>query len=41
MKEEDMKEIAKIIDLALNEANDRDMIKDKVKKLCARFPLYE
>lgn len=41
MKEEDMKEIAEIIDLALNEANDRNMIKDKVKKLCARFPLYE
>jgi len=41
MKEEDMKEIAKIIDLALNEANDRDIIKDRVKKLCDRFPLYE
>lgn len=40
MKEEEMKEIAEIITLALDESVDRDMIKEKVSKLCERFPLY-
>ncbi|MDR7869861.1 MAG: serine hydroxymethyltransferase [Tissierellaceae bacterium] len=40
MKEEEMKEIAEIITLALDENNDRESIKDKVSKLCDRFPLY-
>ncbi|WP_425446010.1 serine hydroxymethyltransferase [Dethiothermospora halolimnae] len=41
MKEEDMKEIAEIIALALDESKDRDMVKAKVKTLCDKFPLYE
>ncbi|MCF6461368.1 serine hydroxymethyltransferase [Clostridium sp. Cult3] len=41
MKEEEMKEIAKIIDLALDESNDRELVKNKVLELCSRFPLYE
>ena len=40
MKEEDMKEIAEIITLALDESIDRETIKEKVSKLCERFPLY-
>ena len=40
MKEEEMKEIAEIINLALNEENSREDIKARVKKLCDRFPLY-
>ena len=41
MKENDMKEIAEIISLALDENNDREVVKEKVLKLCKRFPLYE
>lgn len=41
MKEAEMKEIAEIIDLALNESVDREKVKGKVKNLCDRFPLYE
>lgn len=41
MKEEDMKEIAEIISLALDEENNRDDIRNKVKKLCDKYPLYE
>lgn len=40
MKEEEMKEIAEIINLALNEDNPREDIVERVKKLCNRFPLY-
>lgn len=40
MKEEEMKEIAKIITLALDESKDREPIKERVAKLCDRFPLY-
>ena len=40
MKEEQMKEIAEIITLALDESIDRKEIQDKVSKLCERFPLY-
>lgn len=40
MKEEEMKEIAQIITLALDEISDREAIKEKVSKLCERFPLY-
>ncbi|NLN14988.1 MAG: serine hydroxymethyltransferase [Tissierellia bacterium] len=40
MKEEEMKEIAEIISLALDERNDREAIKERVAKLCERFPLY-
>lgn len=40
MKEEQMVEIAEIINLTLDESNDRDMIKERVKKLCDSFPLY-
>lgn len=41
MKENDMNDIAEIMSLALDENNDRDVIKEKVLKLCKRFPLYE
>ncbi|QIB26516.1 serine hydroxymethyltransferase [Caloranaerobacter azorensis] len=41
MKEEQMVEIAEIINLTLDESNDRNMIKERVKKLCDSFPLYE
>lgn len=40
MKEEQMKEIAEIITLALDESIDRKEIQEKVSKLCERFPLY-
>ena len=36
-----MKEIAEIIDLALDEKNDRKEVKQKVLDLCKKFPLYE
>lgn len=39
MKEEDMKRIAEIIDLALDENNDREEIRAKVIDLCNVFPL--
>ncbi|WP_026893948.1 serine hydroxymethyltransferase [Clostridiisalibacter paucivorans] len=41
MNEEDMKVIAEIIALTLDENNDRDNIKDMVSKLCKKYPLYE
>ena len=40
MKEEDMEEIAEIINLALDEESPREEIKERVKKLCDKFPLY-
>lgn len=40
MKEEEMNKIAEIIDMALDEAQDREEIREKVKQLCDRFPLY-
>ncbi len=40
MKEAEMKEIAYLISLALDEKYDRDMIIGKVHQLCDRFPLY-
>ncbi len=40
MKEDEMREIAEIMDLALNESNDREPILERVVKLCDRFPLY-
>jgi glycine hydroxymethyltransferase len=40
MKEDEMREIAEIMDLALNESNDRESILERVIKLCDRFPLY-
>ena len=39
--EEDMKVIAEIFDLALNESVDRDEVKAKVKGLCDKYPLYK
>lgn len=41
MKEEEMKEIAYLINLALDEKYDRDIIRAKVHHLCERFPLYK
>ncbi|RKD34636.1 serine hydroxymethyltransferase [Thermohalobacter berrensis] len=41
MKEEQMKEIADIISLTLDENNDREEIKERVKTLCEEFPLYK
>ena len=40
MKEEDMMEIAEIMTLALDESNDRDAIRARVKELCKKHPLY-
>ncbi|HSH34749.1 serine hydroxymethyltransferase [Schnuerera sp.] len=40
MKEEEMKKIAEIIDLALDENNSREEVKEKVLELCKDFPLY-
>lgn len=40
MKEDEMKEIAAIITLTLDEDNDREAIKDRVNRLCEKFPLY-
>lgn len=39
-KEPEMKEIAEIIGLALDENNDRESIRGRVAVLCDRFPLY-
>nr|WP_300005738.1 serine hydroxymethyltransferase [Tissierella sp.] len=41
MKEEEMKEIAEIINLALDENNSREDLKKRVSALCERFPLYK
>ncbi|HLR20827.1 MAG TPA: serine hydroxymethyltransferase, partial [Tissierellaceae bacterium] len=41
MKEEDMVEIAKIMSLALDEKEDRQTVKDRVAKLCDKYPLYK
>ncbi|SDZ16422.1 glycine hydroxymethyltransferase [Proteiniborus ethanoligenes] len=40
MKEEDMKEIAEIIKLTLEEKTDAETLAGLVKSLCDRFPLY-
>ncbi|WP_352419985.1 serine hydroxymethyltransferase [Proteiniborus sp.] len=40
MKEEEMKEIANIISLTLEEKTDENTLKGLVKSLCDRFPLY-
>ena len=40
MKEDEMKEIAKIMGLALDESNDREPIKQRVSALCEKFQLY-
>ncbi len=41
MKEEQMREIAEIIRLALDETNDRKELRQRVVTLCSKFPLYE
>ena len=41
MKEAEMKEIAKIMSLALDENNDREEVRNMTLELCKRFPLYE
>ncbi|NMA95541.1 MAG: serine hydroxymethyltransferase [Clostridiales bacterium] len=42
MREQDMKEIAKAIDLALKDAKKhRETVEDIVSKLCREYPLYE
>ncbi len=40
MKEDEMREIAEIIALALDENNEREAIIERVHALCERFPLY-
>lgn len=40
MKEEEMKEIAEIMNLALDENNDREELKQRTIELCEKFPLY-
>ncbi len=41
MKENEMKEIAKIMSLALDENNDREEVRNMTLELCKKFPLYE
>jgi len=41
MKEAEIKEIVGLMDLALNEDNDKEEIRAKTIDLCNRFPLYE
>ncbi len=41
MQEEDMKEIAEIMNLAMDESNDRDELRKRVQNLCEKYPLYE
>jgi len=41
MKEEEMRRIAELIDLALDENNDREEIRKSVIELCNQFPLYK
>lgn len=41
MKEEEMKEIAKIMTLALEEDRDEDKIRAMVASLCEKYPLYQ
>ncbi len=41
MKEEEMKEIARLIDLTLSGKENEEKIKEDVLKLTSRFPLYE
>ncbi len=40
MKEDEMREIAELISLTLDENNDRNMLKNRVYALCDRFPIY-
>ena len=40
MKEKEMKEIAEIMDLALDENNNREELRNRTLDLCKRFPLY-
>ena len=40
MKEKEIKEIAKIMGLALDKSNDRDELKERVLSLCKEFPVY-
>jgi len=41
MKEEDMKEIADLINLTLTDFdNSKDIIKERVGTLCKKYPLY-
>lgn len=41
MKEEEMKRIAELMDLALDGKEDVEKIREKVLELCAQFPLYK
>lgn len=41
MKEEEMKRIGEIMDLALDKKNDREEIRSRVLELCQEFPLYK
>lgn len=40
MNEEDMDTIAEIMDLAIGQSTDLDLIREKVKTLCDKYPLY-
>lgn len=40
MNEDDMLEIAEIITMALNEFVDRNLVSEKVNRLCEKYPLY-
>lgn len=40
MKEEEMKEIAKLMALALDQDSDKEVVRQRVYSLCDKFPLY-
>ncbi len=41
MKEDEMIEIAEIINLSLDEVNDKKVLRQRVIDLCSKFPLYQ
>ena len=42
MKEDDMKEIAHLIHLAITDfENQADIVRDRVAALCNKYPLYQ
>ncbi len=40
MKEKDMEELAEIIDAAIRAPEKKDILKEQVRKICAKFPIY-
>ena len=40
MKEKDMEELAEIIDAAIRTPEKKDLLKEQVRKICVKFPIY-